>query len=297
MNKETAVSHKNRIIERFSSDSEYWREVYADSFDENKTFLSIEMIERKKAVLAFVNQYAGKQRLSVLDVGCGSGVIMKEILERGHSVTGMDITQAMLEQAKSTVGQYLPDSANCILGDVENIPAKDGSFDAVLSVGVLQYLHDDHRGVSEISRVVKDGGLVIITLPNIFRVGNFLDPYYFFVRAIQYLRYKSPFRKVKIIEARSSNDFNLNDTFVNRRYYFGQLSGLFRLHCLSKVDLAGIGFGPITFWLKKLLPDPLSIRISRFIQRMSRIKCFSFLNIFANRWVICLKKQGDRRNP
>lgn len=296
---ETDPIHKKAVAEIFSGDTEYWRQVYEERPDTEKlegliqggSFLASEMVERKRAVLAFVDTYAGDRKLSVLDIGCGTGMTMRDILRRGHSVVGADITEAMLNQAKAVVSQY-PDQASCILSDVENVPFEDGSFDVVVCMGVLQYLQTDEKAVREIHRVVRPGGLVVLTLPNIFRINNLLDPYYYCIRGIQFLVQTSPFRNKRGAETLSAVDLSSNRTFANRRYYYGQLSKLFKRNNLTQVAIAGIGFGPMTLWRTGLFSEPFSQRISRFIQRLAVTRYFAFLTIFANRWVVCLRKSG-----
>jgi SAM-dependent methyltransferase len=287
---ETLGAHKRVVVEKFSTDADYWRHVYEDAPNAETNFNASEMVDRRNAVLRFVDEYAGDRELAVLDVGCGTGMTMKEIVRRGHSVVGADITAAMLQRARTAVGQFPPDRARCILSDVEHVPFESGSFDVALCMGVLQYLETDDRAVAELGRVVRAGGLVVLTLPNLIRLNNLLDPYYYLVRAVQFFMRKNPFRGRKEPEPLSPDDIESNRTFANRRYYYGQLSKLFERHNLTPVGVAAIAFGPPTFWRRPLVSLPRSIRISRFIQRLAAKPHLAFLKPFANRWVICLRK-------
>lgn len=292
---DTQPAHKQVLVEKFSTDADYWRQIYEDTPDGGRTFVASEMVERKRAVLAFVDQYAGSRQLRVLDVGCGTGMTMRDLLQRGHSVTGVDITEAMLQRARVAVGQSAPGRARCMVSDIENVPLADGSFDVVLCMGVLQYLQTDEKAIAELSRLVENGGLVIVTLPNIFRISNLLDPYYYLVRAVQFAIRKNPFWKPRGAATLSPDDIETNRTFANRRYYYGQLNSLFARHHLRQLHVAGIAFGAFTFWRNPLLPLSMSMRISRFVQRLTRRNGFAVLNVFANRWVICLVKDQHSR--
>ena len=295
---DTEQAHRQAIIDTFSRDSEYWRNVYEETPEKEKVgglmqggvFANSEIVDRRNVVLDFVDKYAGHRKVLVLDLGCGTGMTMRDILKRGHGVVGTDITEAMLHQAKTVLERYIPGRANCILGDGENVPFKDRSFDVVLCMGVLQYLRTDQRIIAEMSRVVRDGGIVVLTLPNILRINNVLDPYYYIVKGIEYIAQKNPLSKNCRTGALSSLDFIANTRFAHRRYYYGQLSALFKRNNLRRLAVRGIGFGPMTFWRKQLLPIRFSIRISRFMQNAALKKHFSLLNIFANRWVVCLIK-------
>jgi ubiquinone/menaquinone biosynthesis C-methylase UbiE len=287
----TEPTHKDVIQRTFSESAEHWRKIYEVASGREGIFRTEEMVERRNAVLRVIDRYADDRKLSVLDVGCGTGMTMREILRRGHSVVGVDITEAMLHQAKSVLREFTADRACCILSDGENIPCEDGAFDVVICVGVLQYLQTDEKSVSEMRRVVRDGGLVILTLPNMFRISNLLDPYYYLVRGVQFLLQKRALR-TRGRKSLSPVDFSLNRRFANRRYYYGQLSDLFDRGNLRQVSIAGIGFGPMTFWGKELLPDSLSMRISRLLERVARKRYFGSLKTVANRWVICLRKSA-----
>jgi ubiquinone/menaquinone biosynthesis C-methylase UbiE len=291
---ETDPAHKRVLVDKFSTDADYWRKVYEDAPDAETNFNASEIVDRKKAVLGFVDAYAGNRDLAILDVGCGTGMTLRDLLRRGHSVVGADITEAMLHRARAAVSEFPADRARCIRSDVENVPFEDGSFDVVLCMGVLQYLQTDAKAVSELSRVVRNGGLAIVTLPNLVKLNNLIDPYYYFVRAAQYL---ARVRRGKRYEDLSPDDFESNRRFANRRYYYGQLSSLFENNGLTQVGVAAIAFGPLTLWGKPLLSLATSIRISRFVQRLAQKRYLAFLKVLANRWVFCLRKgESPRRS-
>jgi SAM-dependent methyltransferase len=95
--------------------------------------------------------------LSVLDVGCGDGVHVQELLRHGEafSVAGLDYSVGALASATQLPGDWLP-----LRGDARHLPFADDSFDAVISFGVLAYLDNPERGLSEIVRVTRPGGLI-----------------------------------------------------------------------------------------------------------------------------------------
>jgi len=77
----------------------------------------------------------------VLDVGCGTA-FYAELFE---NYTGLDSSKGMLEKAK----------ANVILGNAENLPFKDKSFDVVISVTALHNVKDFKKAIKEMERVSK----------------------------------------------------------------------------------------------------------------------------------------------
>jgi predicted TPR repeat methyltransferase len=98
---------------------------------------------------------------SVLDVGCGTGLVGRALRARGFTgqVWGLDISQASLEVAQQT-GSY--DSVE--QADLQQrLPFEDASADALVCVGVMTYLPDVASVWREFARVVRPGGLVVAT--------------------------------------------------------------------------------------------------------------------------------------
>jgi SAM-dependent methyltransferase len=98
--------------------------------------------------------------LEILDAGCGSGG-MTRYLERFGRVAGVDIAPEALVLARKRKLQRLARSS------VGALPFLDGSFDVVTSFDVLYHLRveDDRRGIAEMHRVLRPGGIALIRLP------------------------------------------------------------------------------------------------------------------------------------
>ena len=110
---------------------------------------------------------------NVLDVACGTGDMVVELAKRGCNVTGVDISEEMLNIARqktesSTSHLWLRKVADLSspltfhLGDAEALPFADGEFDAVTcAFGVRNFVHLE-QGLSEMLRVLKPGGTMVI---------------------------------------------------------------------------------------------------------------------------------------
>ncbi|MEM2874606.1 MAG: class I SAM-dependent methyltransferase [Candidatus Hadarchaeales archaeon] len=92
-----------------------------------------------------------------LDLGCGSGLFFDWLIRRARVVVGLDISREMLGLARRRGNVFL------VRGDAENLPFADGVFDLVLSMTVLQNLPSPGRAVREVGRVLKEGGVSVIT--------------------------------------------------------------------------------------------------------------------------------------
>lgn len=93
----------------------------------------------------------------VLDVGCGSGETLLMASLRGAEPAGIDLAPGLLALAK----ERLP-SADLRNGDMQDLPFKAESFDAVLYVNSLMFPPDRARAVAEGARVLAPGGRVVV---------------------------------------------------------------------------------------------------------------------------------------
>jgi SAM-dependent methyltransferase len=95
---------------------------------------------------------------SWLDVGCGTGALTEAIVERTSpsAVLGVDPSERFVSYARERV----PDPAEFAIGGAEQLPVEDRSFDAVVSGLVLNFVPDPARGLAEMVRAAKPGGLV-----------------------------------------------------------------------------------------------------------------------------------------
>ena len=107
--------------------------------------------------------------LSLLDVGCGTGNYLVGLRESGYSVAGVDGSEEMLAHArKNNPGAELK------LSDVERLPFESGRFDIVLSIEVLRYLPNIEATVREMGRVLKPGGMALVTAAPILSLNGYV---------------------------------------------------------------------------------------------------------------------------
>jgi demethylmenaquinone methyltransferase/2-methoxy-6-polyprenyl-1,4-benzoquinol methylase len=99
---------------------------------------------------------------SVLDVATGPGGVAIELAQRtGARVIGVDVTAEMLRRAASnTQRRGLAGQIRLVEGRAEHLPFADGSFDALTFTYLLRYVGDPASTLTELSRVVRPGGVV-----------------------------------------------------------------------------------------------------------------------------------------
>ena len=99
----------------------------------------------------------------ILDAGCGWGRILAEFVREGHTnLTGVDITQALLDECRERV----PEVKRLIRGDISALPFGDATFQSSYASRVLQYVDDPVTAVAELARVTKPGGEVLVVQPS-----------------------------------------------------------------------------------------------------------------------------------
>lgn len=96
----------------------------------------------------------------VLDAGCGNGYWTRRMAETAQRVVGVDFTEELIERARS---RGVPKNAEFIIGNLERLLLAKDTFDVVLMSMVLLDLEDLSTPISEIARVTKQGGKVIVS--------------------------------------------------------------------------------------------------------------------------------------
>lgn len=99
---------------------------------------------------------------SVLDAGMGPGRLCAILANRGWTVSGIDASAAMVMLAR----ERLPEAHDrLVCAPIEAVPFADGSFDAVVATGVLEYAVVP-EALAEISRLLRPGGRAVVSYPN-----------------------------------------------------------------------------------------------------------------------------------
>ncbi len=105
----------------------------------------------------FLDVLALPRGAAVLDAGCGTGALAEAVAARDATarVTGVDISEAFLNVARTRVP-----AATFRASDIARLPDADGTYDAALSLLVLQFVPDRAAAVGELARVTKPGGTI-----------------------------------------------------------------------------------------------------------------------------------------
>ncbi len=106
-------------------------------------------------------------RPGLLDAGCGIGDYALRLARQGFSVTGIDFSEAALENARAYLAQD-PDGERVTLRreSLLDLSFEDGAFDAILCWGVLMHIPDVGAATSELARTLRPGGRLAISETN-----------------------------------------------------------------------------------------------------------------------------------
>lgn len=102
----------------------------------------------------------------ILDVGCGTGSLMMQLVLRGYQVYGIDMSEDSVKRTNEHLRLLVPKNEFVVKkGSAEQINYPDGYFDAVIAAEVLEHLEKDYLAVREFYRLLKPNGICIITVP------------------------------------------------------------------------------------------------------------------------------------
>ncbi len=110
-----------------------------------------------------LNLLTPKKGEMILDAGCGTGIFTFDVLSRGSRVVGLDLSFPMLRKAEEKLKGY---PFQIVAADMLHLPFSEGSFDKAVSVTALEFIKDGNAAVSELFRVTKKGGYVVVATLN-----------------------------------------------------------------------------------------------------------------------------------
>jgi len=183
---QATVAHSEKLGRAFDPSVAYWRGYYAREPDGTEP-VGTERLRVFREALASV-----RAKGLWLEAGCGIGEMARQFRESGLRVCGIDMSAALLEEARGVTGLPLveegqPHSADEHLrrASVDRLPYEAEHFDGAYASSVLEYAADLELAFRELCRVVRRQGHLIFNLPNafsIFRMGHAIrrrsHPYY-----------------------------------------------------------------------------------------------------------------------
>src|SRR5579884_1605406 len=127
-------------------------------FEDGAAYERMMGVWSRLAGAVFLDWLAPKPNLAWLDIGCGNGAFTELIVERCNprAVHGLDPSEGQLAFARTRPGAH---KAQFQLGDAMKLPFDDDTFDVATMALVLFFVPEPARGVAEMARVLKPGGI------------------------------------------------------------------------------------------------------------------------------------------
>lgn len=151
-------------IQQVKSDYEQWH------LDYNKNILASDKLNlmkwHRKVLSLLPGNLEGKK---MLEVGCGNGDFSNflSINHKAH-ITGLDFSEESIKIAEQKKQQFGATTSSFTVGDAQNMYFDDNSFDIIVSCECLEHVPVPQKMVNEIFRVLKPGGIVVLTTENYF---------------------------------------------------------------------------------------------------------------------------------
>lgn len=240
--------NKNSIIKFFDDDSyEYLEYKY------KKNYLSLMSLRKCKAI-EFILKYflpLFKEEFYLLDAGCGPGILLDFFRDYKINYLGVDISTEMLHLARQQADiNSFPLRGHFVRGDVENLPFKSNKFDVVISLGVIEYLKEDNLLLTELARILKPNGYLLLAVTNKYSYNLIFE------QLIEYFRRKervaTTLNYIKVLLG--LGQFKQMD-FTIRRHSPKALNELLDYYNFKIINSAFLGFN--------ILPYPFNYFCSR----------------------------------
>lgn len=227
-NDETVEKQIKKRFDQISDKSWFSEDIEKDNFQLLELYDFFGDIEYKK----------------ILDIGCAKGRFVKRVVEKGAVVTGIDLSEQLISEARENVPH-----ARFIVGSATDLPFKDEEFDCVYSIETFEHIPDTEKGISEACRVLKKRGKIIVIDKHILGLNsNFLVP---------------NFIRKPILEKRNKWMYPKNFPFKEKYFIKKDLDKYLALYCRENYTeyLPGFRVGPKTWKLAERYPKLVKIKI------------------------------------
>jgi len=242
------------VSNHFRRELPYWDDIY-----ESGDVVGLICQRRRDIALSWIDKAQLPAESRILEVGCGAGHVAVELARRGYKVDATDALPEMVELTRRH-GEQANVSARLQAGvaDAHALEFDDATFDAVIALGVIPWLHSPQTAVEEFARVLKPGSYAIVTANNRRRLSFLLDP-----------TYNPALRPLKEATKRLLASLRMRNERRGvpwRTHTLREVDGLLSAAGLQKITGLTVGFGPVTFFGYRLLPGQLGCRLHQGLQ-------------------------------
>jgi len=98
---------------------------------------------------------------SVLDVGCGTGLLFGYVANKARIIVGLDISRKILSQAREHAKKF--PNVHLICADADNMPLKENIFDHAFAVTLIQNMPNPLKTLNKVKRATKKTAVIVVT--------------------------------------------------------------------------------------------------------------------------------------
>jgi len=270
------------VDELFDNQATYWRDTYKE-----KDIFGIIYQRRQAAALRYVDGLLLPKTARVLEIGCGAGFMTAALAKRGFTIEAIDHAQGMVDLTLEHARQKgILSQISAYTGDIHELSYETQTFDLIIALGVIPWLHDFRKALTEIIRVAKPGGYVVLTMDNASRATTLLDPKTF--PPVAHIRWLI---KRKLERARLLSSYN---PWVNAPPYSQHSPKEFNKSLcqagLAVMKSSSVGFGPFTFFGHRLFSDGVGIKIHQKLQEYADSR-YPFFRSTGSQYIVLATKQ------
>lgn len=258
------------VDRHFDNAAEYWHDVYQHPDVTGQIYR-----ERQAGVLRMVDTLFLPPNTRVLEVGCGAGATSVALASKLYRVEAVDSTQKMISATRELATRAgVNDLLSAKVADIHQLPYTDGEFELVIAIGVIPWMPKLGQPIAELARVTAQGGHLIVTADNSMRLIRFLDPV---GSAIHFGG-----NMLRRIGLRAQGA-------VAHMYTRSQFDHALRTAGFEIERGRTIGFGPITFAKRRVLPNALGLLVHRKIQNLADRR-FPIISTLGSHYVVLARK-------
>ncbi len=119
------------------------------------------LMEQEQKIKAALENLELGRKCSILDMGCGTGLLFSYLRDSPYIAVGLDLSKGMLEKARRARKHC--ENIHLILADADYIPLRSSSFDKVFAITLLQNMPNGNRTLQEAKRVMTPNAKLVVT--------------------------------------------------------------------------------------------------------------------------------------
>ncbi len=251
------IEHQSRIDAHFDANAREWSALY-----DRRTVFGLIHQDRRARALEWIADLALPAGARVLEIGCGAGLLAADLAARGLRVTCIDTSDEMVELARAKAAERgVSDLVTVRHGDAHQLEFPADSFELVVLLGVVPFLHSPGRALAEMHRVLVPGGSLLCNSDNVYRLNHLVDP-----------QFTPPLRPLWTALRRGLTAVGVRGEqrgIRARRYSPGAFTRMLADAGLVTARQAMLGFGPFGLMGRRVVPESAGVPVHTRLQRLA----------------------------